>query len=67
MQADDEIHLIRLPGYDYWNKLTNKLLQTEFEEIMGKYNHKVTESDIGLSINQIIKAISNSHHGSKLR
>lgn len=26
MQADDEIHLIRLPGYDYWNKLTNKLL-----------------------------------------
>ena len=23
---------------------------------MGKYNHKVTESDIGLSINQIIKA-----------
>lgn len=26
MQADKEIKLVRLPGYDYWEKLKNKLL-----------------------------------------
>lgn len=26
MQADEEIKLVRLPGYDYWEKLKNKLL-----------------------------------------